>query len=222
MKGLALIMEDVRAVRRRDPAAPAVLDVLLFYPGLQAVWAHRLAHSMWRRRVPLLPHLLASLMRFFTGVEIHPGAEVGRRVFIDHGAGVVIGETAVIGDDVTIFHGVTLGGTGKATGGKRHPTIGSGVLIGAGAQVLGAIEVGDGARIGAGAVVLKDVPPHVTVAGVPARVVVRRSPGEAPLHLHDPQADALRRLEHRVASLEAQLGRAEAESRPAAAALRAP
>jgi len=204
MAALQRIIDDVRSIRRRDPAAAGAIEVLLLYPGLHAILIHRIAHRLWQLRVPLLPALLASVARLLTGIEIHPGARIGRRVFIDHGAGVVIGETAIVGDDVTIYHEVTLGGTGKATG-KRHPTIGNGVLVGAGAKVLGDIAVGDQARIGAGAVVLKDVPARATVAGVPARVGVRRSLSGDRLPTPVRRVHSWRSLEQRVAALEGRL-----------------
>ncbi len=166
------LMEDIRTVLERDPAARTRLEVLLCYPGLHALWAHRLNHAVWNLGLTTLARFLSHLCRFFTGVEIHPAAKIGRRLFIDHGMGVVIGETAVIGDDVTIYQQVTLGGSGKRRG-KRHPTIEKGVVIGAGAKVLGDVTVGEGSQVGAGSVVVKDVPPHATVVGVPGRVIMR-------------------------------------------------
>jgi serine O-acetyltransferase len=172
------LRETVRAYRDRDPAARSDLEVLLCYPGLHAVLWHRLAHALWRRRLYLPGRLASHLGRFLTGIEIHPGARIGRRLVIDHGMGVVIGETAEVGDDVYLYHQVTLGGTSSARG-KRHPTVGNGVIIGAGAKVLGAITVGDNARIGANAVVVASVPPETTVVGIPARPVERRREREA-------------------------------------------
>ncbi len=163
------IREDIRSALERDPAARNGLEVFLCYSGLHAVWAHRPAHWLWQHGLKLLARWLAQLNRFFTGIEIHPGARIGRRLFIDHGMGVVIGETADIGDDVTIYHGVTLGGT-SLNKGKRHPTLQDGVVIGAGAKVLGAITVGECSRIGANAVVVRDVPRDSVVVGVPGRV----------------------------------------------------
>ncbi|MCS7057922.1 MAG: serine O-acetyltransferase [Meiothermus sp.] len=171
-KLLEYLREDVQAVLERDPAARGPLDAILFSPGMHALWMHRLNHRLWKANFRLLARFLAHLTRMFTGVEIHPGARIGRRVVIDHGMGVVIGETAEVGDDVMMYHGVTLGGTGF-TREKRHPTIGKGVLLGAHAVVLGPIEVGDGARVGAGAVVTKSVPPGATVVGNPARIIER-------------------------------------------------
>ena len=159
--------EDVRAARHRDPAARSTAEVVLTYPGLHAVWSYRVAHRLWLRRRRLLARMLSQLTRTLTGIEIHPGATIGRRLFIDHGAGVVIGETAEVGDDVTLYHGVTLGGTTWRHV-KRHPTIGDRVLIGAGAKLLGPITVGADSVVGAGAVVIRDAPPHSLVVGMPA------------------------------------------------------
>ncbi|MDY6796549.1 MAG: serine O-acetyltransferase [Actinomycetota bacterium] len=166
------IVEDLEAARDRDPAARNALELLLAYPGLHALWMHRLTHRLWEMNLPVIPRLLSHLNRMITGIEIHPGARIGRGVFIDHGMGVVIGETAEVGDQVTLYQGVTLGGTGKEKG-KRHPTVGSNVVIAAGAKVLGPITVGDNSTVGAGAVVIRDVPPNCTVVGVPGRVVIR-------------------------------------------------
>lgn len=163
------IREDIDSVFKRDPAARTRFEVLTTYPGLHAIWLHRLSHRLWRRNWRWLARWLSTFGRWLTGVEIHPGAEIGRRFFIDHGMGVVIGETAHIGDDVTLYHGVTLGGTSWNKG-KRHPTLRNGVVIGAGAKVLGPLEVGENARIGSNAVVVRDVPADSTVVGIPARV----------------------------------------------------
>ena len=157
----------------RDPAARSTLEVLLTYPGLHAVWAHRVTHHLWRWRLKLLARVLAQLTRWLTGIEIHPGATIGNRFFIDHGMGVVIGETAEIGDDCTLYHGVTLGGTSWERA-KRHPTLGKNVVVGAGAKILGPITIGDNARVGSNSVVVKDVPAGATVVGIPARVVIAR------------------------------------------------
>jgi serine O-acetyltransferase len=167
------IREDIGGVLERDPASRSRLEVFLCYPGLHAIWAHRVNHWLWRHHLYLLARFLSNLSRTVTGIEIHPGAQIGRRLFIDHGMGVVIGETAVLGDDVTMFHGSTLGGTGTQKG-KRHPTLGDGVLIGAGAKILGNIRVGNNARVGANSVVLHDVPDGASVGGIPARVLPRR------------------------------------------------
>ncbi len=166
------IREDIQTVLERDPAARTGLEVLLCYPGLHAVWMHRWNHRLWHWKWTTLARFGSHLARFLTGIEIHPAARIGRRVFIDHGLGVVIGETAVIGDDVIIYQQVTLGGTGKKKG-KRHPTIENGVVIGAGAQVLGNVVVGERSQIGSGSVVVKDVPPNSTVVGIPGRVIIR-------------------------------------------------
>jgi serine O-acetyltransferase len=164
--------EDIRCVFDRDPAARSVWEVMTCYPGFHALQLHRLAHALWQAGFQWAGRFVSHLSRFFTGIEIHPGATIGRRVFIDHGMGVVIGETAEIGDDCTLYHGVTLGGTSWDKG-KRHPTLGRGVVIGAGAKVLGPILIGDGAKIGSNAVVVRDVPPEATAVGIPARIVNR-------------------------------------------------
>ncbi|MFT4122501.1 MAG: serine O-acetyltransferase [Microbacteriaceae bacterium] len=166
--------EDIAAARRRDPAARSAFEVWLLYSGLHAVWWHRLAHWQWRHGLRLLGRLTSQWARFLTGVEIHPGATIGRRLFIDHGMGVVIGETAVVGDDVTMYHGVTLGGTALEAV-KRHPTVGDRVLIGAGATLLGPIEIGDDSAVGAGAMVLRSAPPRSVVTGMPATARPRES-----------------------------------------------
>lgn len=164
------IVEDVRAVRRRDPAARNVVEIVLCYPGLHALWGHRVAHALWLWGVPVLPRLVSHIVRFLTGVEIHPDARIGRRVVIDHGMGVVIGETAVVGDDCLLYQGVTLGGTALHAG-KRHPTLGAHVTVGAGAKVLGAITLGEGSRVGAGSVVIRSAPPNAVIVGIPGRVL---------------------------------------------------
>lgn len=190
------LREDIQVVRERDPAARnSALEVLLTTPGLHAQWFHRVARWLHRRRVPLLPRLISHLARFVTGIEIHPGAAIGRRFFIDHGMGVVIGETTEIGDDVSLYQGVTLGGTGKESG-KRHPTIGNGVTIGVDALVLGAVTIGAGAKIGGGAVVLHDVPPGTTAVGVPAHIVRRRAPSEYESELEGRRLERLPDPEH--------------------------
>ena len=164
------IKEDIRAVFDRDPAARNTLEVVLCYPGLHAIWAHRISHYFYVRDYIVLARLVSHIARFFTGIEIHPGATIGKGFFIDHGMGTVIGETAEIGDNVTLYQGVTLGGTGKEKG-KRHPTVGNNVVIASGAKVLGSFKVGDNSKIGAGSVVLKEVPPNSTVVGIPGRIV---------------------------------------------------
>ncbi len=203
------IRRDVTATRSRDPAARGVstLEILLTWPGVHALLAHRVAHTLHCTRVPVLPRLIAALSRTLTGIEIHPAAQIGEGLFIDHGMGVVIGETAVLGDNVTLYQGVTLGGTGFATG-KRHPTVQDNVTIGSGAKLLGPITVGHGSKIGANSVVIHDVPPNSTVVGNPGhpvRVEGRRPEGPDAdwVHLPDPIADAIKGLASRIASLEA-------------------
>jgi serine O-acetyltransferase len=173
------IHDDIQSVFERDPAARSILEVLLCYPGLHAVWGHRVTHWLWQRNLKFLARWLSQLIRGLTGIEIHPGAQIGHRLFIDHGMGVVIGETAEIGDCVTLYHGVTLGGTSLHKG-KRHPTLQDHVVVGAGAKILGAIHIGENSRVGANAVVVKDVPPDSVVVGVPGQVVVRSQPRPAP------------------------------------------
>jgi serine O-acetyltransferase len=201
---------DLRAPIERDPAARGWLDVLLSYPGFHALLAHRLIHALHCAGVPILPRFLANMARFFTQIEIHPNASIGKGIFIDHGSGVVIGETAEIGDGCTIYQGVTLGGTSLSHG-KRHPTLGRNVTVGVNSSVLGAIVVGDNAKVGGGSVVVKDVPANATVVGVPARIVARdgkpiRVVSERPqVEMPDPTVDALVRLERRLAQLEKRL-----------------
>ncbi|MCK9221077.1 MAG: serine O-acetyltransferase [Limnochordia bacterium] len=202
----ATFKADIKAVFERDPAARSLLEVLLCYPGLHAIFWHRIAHFFYTRRLFLVARIISQLTRFFTGIEIHPGAVIGKGFFIDHGMGVVVGETAEIGDNVTLYQGVTLGGTGKEKG-KRHPTIGNNVMISAGAKVLGSFSVGENAKIGAGAVVLREVPPNSTVVGVPGRVVIqdgRRVQGVDLDHdnLPDPVEKMLRCMQRRIDSLE--------------------
>jgi serine O-acetyltransferase len=165
------IREQIDTVFREDPAAKSVVEIFLCYPGFQAILLHRIAHRLYRWRLPLIPRVVSQMSRFFTGIEIHPGATIGRRVFIDHGMGVVVGETAEVGDECTIYQGVTLGGTSLTKGAKRHPTLGRGVIVGANSQVLGGFTVGDGARIGSSAVVVKPVPAGATAVGNPARII---------------------------------------------------
>lgn len=204
---LRVLRDDVRAIFRNDPAARNLAEVLL-YPGLHAILLHRLAHALHRRHVFFLPRLISQFARFVTGIEIHPGARIGRGFFIDHGMGVVVGETAQIGDWVMLYQGVTLGGTGKQKG-KRHPTLRDCVVVGVGAIVLGDITIGEGARVGGGAVVVKDVPPYSTAVGVPARVVATRDPRTGVTRrvelLPDPEGEMLRGLHDKVLELEARL-----------------
>jgi len=207
------IREDIQTIKERDPAAKNYVEILLCYPGLHAIWFHRLAHFLYRHNWFTTARLISHFNRSFTGIEIHPGAKVGRRLFIDHGMGVVIGETSEIGDDCLIYKGVVLGGTTLEKK-KRHPTLGNRVIVGSNATILGAITIGDGARIGSGSVVVKSVPPNVTVVGVPARVTETMTPEKAELdfehgNLPDPLADIMKmllqlhtRLEERVKRLE--------------------
>lgn len=198
------IREDIAAVKERDPAARSSLEIFFLYPGVKAVRMHRTAHFFYKHGHPFIARWISQHCARKTGIEIHPGATIGRRLVIDHGTGIVIGETTEIGDDVLIYQGVTLGGTGKDTG-KRHPTIGNNVMISAGAKVLGPFKVGDNSRIAAGAVVLEEVPPDCTVVGVPARVVRRNGEKVQPLdqiHIPDPVAQEICRLEERIKELE--------------------
>jgi serine O-acetyltransferase len=206
------IREQIDTIFREDPAAKSVLEIFLCYPGFQAILLHRLAHRFYRWRLTLLARVISQFSRFFTHIEIHPGARIGRRFFIDHGSGVVIGETSEIGDDVLIYQGVTLGGTG-AERGKRHPTIGNSVVIGTGAKVLGNIRIGDNVKVGAGSVVVHPVPDNSTVVGVPGRVVRIRPEGGVLEHgrLPDPEGQAIDDLARRVAELEDVLKRLIAE-----------
>ena len=205
-----ILREDMRTVFAEDPAARNALEVLFCYPGLHALWNHRIAHYLWSHRLRLVGRLLSHANRFVTGIEIHPGAAIGRRFFIDHGMGVVIGETAEIGDDVLMYQGVVLGGTTHEKK-KRHPTIGNHVVLGAGATLLGAIVVGERARIGAGSVVVQDIEPGATVVGVPGRVVTGRTPAEALEHgrLPDPVSEAIGHLVDDQSELAERLRRIE-------------
>jgi serine O-acetyltransferase len=200
------IREQIDTIFREDPAAKSVLEIVLCYPGFHAILLHRLAHKLYGWEVPLAPRLISQTGRFFTGIEIHPGATIGRRFFIDHGMGVVIGETAEIGDDVLLYQGVTLGGTGNEKG-KRHPTLGNHVVVGSGAKVLGNIRVGDNVKIGAGSVVVHAVPDNSTVVGIPGRVVRTRGENGVLEHgrLPDPEGQAIDDLARRVADLESTL-----------------
>ncbi|GAC1348798.1 MAG: serine O-acetyltransferase [Vulcanimicrobiaceae bacterium] len=207
MSLLSDILEDLRVPVERDPAARGYVDVLLSYPGFHAVTAHRLIHELNKTGLPLVPRLLSNVVRFATGIEIHPAAKIGRRFFIDHGMGVLIGATAEIGDDVTLYKGVTLGGTSLGHG-KRHPTIGNDVVIGTNASVLGAITIGDGSRVGAGSVVVRDVPPRSTVVGIPGRIVLQDGKPVASVSyvdMPDPQAAIVQQLAERVEALERRL-----------------
>lgn len=209
------LISEIDSMMARDPAARSRLDVVFSYPGFHALLIYRMAHRMWRWRLYFLGRFVSHIGRWLTGIEIHPGATIGRRLFIDHGMGVVVGETAVLGDDVTLYQGVTLGGTSRAAG-KRHPTLEDGVVVGAGAQVLGPLTVGAGARIGANAVILKDVPSDVTMVGIPARIAQPRSKakdktkefcayGTPTADLPDPVARAIDGLCDQVTGLQAQI-----------------
>jgi len=207
------IRTDIRAVFDHDPAATSTLEVLLAYPGFHARQWHRLAHTLYRRHIPILPRLISNLNRFFTGIEIHPGAKIGEGFFIDHGMGVVIGETSEIGDNVTLYQGVTLGGTSHQRT-KRHPTLGNNVVVGVGAQLIGAITIGDNTKVGAGSVVVNSVPANATVIGVPGRVVAIRRPDTDTIErLPDPVWEKLEALERRLAKLEKHLTTREGKSR---------
>ncbi len=226
------LREDIDTVIHRDPASRSWWEVLTCYPGLHALWGHRVAHFFWRHRWRWLARWISHLDRLLTGIEIHPGATIGRRFFIDHGMGVVIGETAVVGDDVLMYKGAVLGGTSLDKG-KRHPTVGNGVVVGSNAVILGPITIGDNARIGSGAVVIKPVPADSTAVGVPARVVRGPhivQPASVILdhsHMPDPIAQSFRHMEQRVEDLERELGalqralQATANGVPASVALRA-
>lgn len=206
------IRKDFQAALSMDPAATSEAEVVLTYSGFHALLFHRLAHWLWTKKIPFIPRALSQLARFLTGIEIHPGATIGSGLFIDHGMGVVIGETTEIGDNVTLFQGATLGGTGKQRG-KRHPTIGSHVVVGAGAKVLGPIRVGDYVKIGANSVVLQDVPDHSTVVGIPGRIVRIKDERVAEdalmdhIHIPDPIADRLIDLQVQIDELKKELGR---------------
>ncbi len=216
------IKKDIQAVFERDPAVKSFWEVILCYPGFHAILLHRLAHSLYKRKCFLLARFISQINRFLTQIEIHPGAKIGEGLFIDHGAGVVIGETAEIGDNVTIYQGVTLGGTGKEKG-KRHPTIGNNVVISAGAKVMGSFKVGDNVKIGAGSVVLKEVPPNCTVVGVPGRIVVKDGVSVSQKRennidlehnkLPDPVLEMLLCLQKQVQDLEARIEEMELKSR---------
>jgi serine O-acetyltransferase len=205
------IREDIQTVFSKDPAARNIFEVLLTYPGLHALWAHRIANFLWRHKLRLLARLVSHVSRFFTGIEIHPGATIGRRFFIDHGSGVVIGETSEIGDDVLLYQGVVLGGTTLEKK-KRHPTLGNGVEMGSGSIALGPITIGDGSRVGASSVVIKSVPPGVTVVGIPGRVITKREKPVMDLEhgkLSDPVTEAIRSVVKDQHALEERLKRLE-------------
>lgn len=197
------IIEDIKTIKEKDAAARSILEVVFLYQGFHVLLAHRIAHKLRYWKIPFIPRLISQVARFLTGIEIHPGARIGKRFFIDHGAGVVIGETTIIGDDVLIYQGVTLGGTGKDLG-KRHPTLGNFVTVGAGAKVLGNISVGDYSSIGAGSVVIDNVPEHCTVVGVPGRIVRQKQFIKGQLQhnrIPDPVTCELNRLKYEIKEL---------------------
>jgi len=217
---LNTIKQDIKVIFERDPAAKSVLEVILCYPGFHAILLHRIAHAFYKMNLVLIARIISQINRFFTGIEIHPGAKIGKGFFIDHGMGVVIGETTEIGDNVTLYQGVTLGGTGKEKG-KRHPTLGNNIVVGSGAKILGPVKIGDNAKIGAGAVVLKDVPPNSTVVGIPGKAVVRKKVNfsdadftKVDLNHHllpDPVADMMRSLQKKIETLEMRIAFLEKE-----------
>lgn len=214
------IKEDIRVVFERDPAARGVLEVVLCYPGFHAILMHRVAHYLYKHKLLLLGRLISQINRFLTGIEIHPAAKIGKGFFIDHGMSVVIGETAEVGDNVTLYQGVTLGGTGKEKG-KRHPTLGNNIVVGSGAKILGPVKIGDNSKIGAGAVVLRDVPANSTVVGVPGKAVVRQKINfleadftKVDLNHHllpDPVADVMKSLQKKIEKLESRISYLENE-----------
>ncbi len=201
------IIEDINTIKEKDAAARSILEVIFLYQGFHVLLAHRIAHKLLYWKIPFIPRMISQIARFFTGIEIHPGASIGKRFFIDHGMGVVIGETTIIGDDVLIYQGVTLGGTGKEQG-KRHPTLGNFVTVGAGAKVLGNIEIGDYTNIGAGSVVISDVPEHCTVVGIPGRIVKQKKFIHGQLQhnrIPDPVLCEMNRLKYEIKDLKEQL-----------------
>ena len=201
------VRDDIRAIRERDPAARSYPEVLFCYPGLHALWFHRINHWLWKSGFRFFARLFSQVARILTLIEIHPGAQIGHRLFIDHGSAVVIGETAIVGDDVTMYQGVTLGGTGKEHG-KRHPTIGNDVVIGSGAKVLGNITVGNNCRVGAGSVVLRSIPDNSTIVGVPGHIVLRNGKRVVitdPKEISDPMSDVFIRLAAEVHQIREQL-----------------
>lgn len=215
------ILEDIRNAQRNDPAARGILEIVLCYPGLHAIWFHRIARGLWRLGLPVLPRLVSHVARFLTGIEIHPGATFGRRVFIDHGMGTVIGETTVVGDDCLIYQGVTLGGT-SLTRGKRHPTLEEHVVVGSGAKILGNITIGHHSRVGSGSVVIKSSPPHSTIVGIPGRIIEEKKDTEVAgheldhNHLPDLTAKAIASLHDQVQELAREI--ADLRHRPVVAA----
>ncbi len=207
-RGITKVKEDIKVIYDKDPAANNLLEVILCYPGLHALTAYRLAHRLYKWHIPLIPRIISYITRIITGIEIHPAAKIGRRFFIDHGEGVVIGETAEIGDDVLIYQQVTLGGTGKDHG-KRHPTLGNNVIVGAGAKVLGNITLGDNVRVGAGSVVIEDVPESATIVGVPGKITKQKVMSETLMHnrIPDPVTCELNRLKYELQELKEKIER---------------
>ncbi len=207
-RGITKLKEDIQIIYDKDPAATNIFEVILCYPGLHALVLYRLSHRLYKWHIPLIPRLISYITRIITGIEIHPAAKIGRRFFIDHGEGVVIGATTIVGDDVLIYQQVTLGGTGKERG-KRHPTLGNGVIVGAGAKVLGNITLGDYVRVGAGSVVVDDVPEYSTVVGVPGRIVTRKIKDKNGVLMHniipDPVKCELNRLKYELQDLKEKL-----------------
>ncbi len=203
------IKDDIKTIYDKDPAARNIFEVIFCYPGLHALLAHRFSHKLYKMGVPFFPRFISFIMRILTGIEIHPGATIGDRFFIDHGEGVVIGETTIIGNDVLIYQQVTLGGTGKDLG-KRHPTVGDGVIIGAGAKVLGNITIGNHSRIGAGSVVIDDVPEHATVVGIPGKIVIQKYYDESGTLMHnripDPVMCKINRMTYEIKELQEKMG----------------
>lgn len=209
VRGIKTVCNDIKTIYDKDPAARNLAEIIFLYPGFHALLAYRCAHKLTKLHIPFIPRLISQVARFFTGIEIHPRAKIGKNFFIDHGMGVVIGETTIIGDDVLIYQGVTLGGTGKDTG-KRHPTVGNNVTVGAGAKVLGNITIGDYTNIGAGSVVVDDVPEHSTVVGIPGRIVRQRVFIQGQLlhnRIPDPIKCELNRLKYELQELRASLGK---------------
>lgn len=209
-RGINKVKEDIQVIYDKDPAANNILEVIFCYPGLHALVAYRLAHKLYKWHIPLFPRIISYITRIITGIEIHPASKIGRRFFIDHGEGVVIGETTEIGDDVLIYQQVTLGGTGKEHG-KRHPTLGNGVIVGAGAKVLGNITLGNNVRVGAGSVVIDNVPDNATVVGVPGRIVQQKVQDENGILMHnripDPVTCELNRLKYELQELKEKIER---------------
>lgn len=207
---LKTLNEDIQTIYRKDPAARNIIEVIFCYPGFHALLSHRIAHKLWKWKIPVIPRMISTFSRFLTGIDIHPGATIGRRFFIDHGMGVVIGETTEIGDDVLLYQGVTLGGTSSKQE-KRHPTLKNGVVVGAGAKVLGNITLGNYSKVGAGSVVINDVPEYATVVGIPGRVVIQKVFSDNGVLMHnripDPIACELNRLKYEIQELKEKINK---------------